>query len=224
MPVLENTNKIFLACNYSNKKIKQHFNILKSKLEGRLPIRVVLIDKERHNASRDIWQQIQNEISSCALGIFDVSAFRPNVVLELGYCLAIKGEGQILITFDHRKPKGARSPEWLLSDITHLHRVQYKTIDQLDEKIEEHLNALPFIQNFEEYCNRVQETRIPEKYKSAALSVFKQLQTQAGLTDSQIEFAMKGTNVNKKYFLARIKEYQLARRDRGRGRWHLVDS
>jgi hypothetical protein len=33
---------------------------------------------------------MRDEITKSAQAIFDVSAFRPNVVLELGYALAIK--------------------------------------------------------------------------------------------------------------------------------------
>jgi hypothetical protein len=69
------TNRVFLACNYSNQKVKGHFNKLKGRLQAEWPIHVILIDKERGNASKDFWKQIRAEIENCALAIFDVSAF-----------------------------------------------------------------------------------------------------------------------------------------------------
>ena len=101
------TNVIFLGCNYSNKKIKTHFDILKVNLERDYPVKAVLIDREKKKGARDIWQEIQTGIEESSLAIFDVSAFRPNVVLELGYALAVKDRENILVCFDERKQRGA---------------------------------------------------------------------------------------------------------------------
>lgn len=213
----------FLACNYSNKKVKDHFGRLKEKLEKELPVKVVLIDKEQRNASRDIWVQIQKEIQNCSLAVFDVSAFRPNVVLELGYALSIKEENEILITFDERKPKTGRAPEWLLSDISHLHRIPYKQLAQMDEKIDENIRNITSVSAIEElYEEAEQETSIPDKYKAAALQIVHKLREKDSLTDRQFEHAIKGNNVNQKQLASLLKKHKLARRDRGRGQWHLA--
>ena len=157
-------NRVFLACNYSNKKVKGHFNKLREHLQKEWPIHVILIDKERGNASKDFWKQIRSEIDNCALAIFDVSAFRPNVVLELGYALAVKDEKQILITYDQRKPRTAKPPEWLLTDISHIHQVRYKQMEQMDDKIEENLENVPAVAAFKSLCDEARSTSIPDKY------------------------------------------------------------
>ncbi|MGA2450258.1 MAG: hypothetical protein ABTD50_16410 [Polyangiaceae bacterium] len=116
------TYKVFLGCNYSNQKVKAHFNMLKEKLEKDWPVHVCIIDKEPGKGARDLWSEIRRGIDECALAVFDVSGFRPNVVLELGYSLAVKDEEVILICFDERKPRKGGKPSWLLSDVGHLNQ------------------------------------------------------------------------------------------------------
>jgi nucleoside 2-deoxyribosyltransferase len=215
-------NRVFLACNYSNQKVKNHFNNLKERLEEELPIHVVLIDKETGNASKDFWRQICAEIAECSLCIFDVSAFRPNVVLELGYAIAIKDEKQILITYDERKTKNGKHPDWLLSDISHLHRVKYKQIKQMDAKIMENISIVPAVSAFTALCGDAKSTTsIPDKYKDAALKILHILRNTEVLTDQQLDNAIKGTNVQRTTLTALLKKHKLARRDRGRGGWRL---
>ncbi|HQN73907.1 MAG TPA: hypothetical protein PLB16_10870, partial [bacterium] len=57
--------------------------------------------------AKDMWVDIQKEIEESEFCLFDVSGFRPNVVLELGYALAVKNNSEILITFRHRKKRGS---------------------------------------------------------------------------------------------------------------------
>ena len=130
-------NTLFLACNYNDTKIKSHFNKLKERLEDKFPLRVILIDKERRKGARDIWTEVRNAIEISALAVFDVSAFRPNVVLELGYALGHKDEEDIIVTFDERKKRRGAKADWLLSDIGHLDRKNYKTLGGLDLKMDE---------------------------------------------------------------------------------------
>jgi hypothetical protein len=200
--------------------VKDHFNKLKVEIEKDWPVRVVLIDKERGNASKDFWQQIRSEIEKCSLAIFDVTTFRPNVVLELGYALAIKDEKQVLITFDQRKPTKGKAQEWLLTDISHLHHVHYRQLQQLDEKIREHLSIVPAIAAFESLCSDAESTAIPEKYKIEALKVMRRLEGVTGLTDQQLEAVTKGSGVNKTKLTTLLKKHKMARRDPGKGRWY----
>ena len=50
-------------------------------------------------SARDLWKDIQAYIDDSAACVFDVTGFRPNVVLELGYALSIKVQGQVYSTF-----------------------------------------------------------------------------------------------------------------------------
>src|SRR5689334_8442735 len=113
------SNVVFFGCNYNDKKIKAQFDSLKKRIEADTALSCIVIDKRGGKSARDLWKDIQDYIANSAATVFDVTGFRPNVVLELGYALSIKSEDQIFITFRKRKSKG-KAPLWLLSDIGHL--------------------------------------------------------------------------------------------------------
>lgn len=218
------TNVIFLGCNYSNKKVKSHFDSLKKDWEAKYPVKVVLIDKERGKGARDIWQEIQRRIKDASLAIFDVSAFRPNVVLELGYALAVKEEEQIVITFDERGSR--KSPKkWEMSDIGHLHQVRYKLMAKLNEKLDENLDKVDAIANYKSFCKACEDqTDSPQKYKEAGLLILHALRDTGKLTDAQFQSKLKGTSLRAKTLQKLLKDAELVIRGRGpHGRWDLVD-
>lgn len=83
-------NTIFLACNFKNKRVKGHFDGLKQKWENNLPVREYLSDQVKGGGARDLWKDITQTIEESNPAIFDVTSFRSNVILELGFSLALK--------------------------------------------------------------------------------------------------------------------------------------
>jgi nucleoside 2-deoxyribosyltransferase len=148
------TNRVFFGCNYNDKSIKNQFDNMKKRIEAKLPISCVIIDKRTTKTADDIWNDIKTEIEKSDLCVFDVSGFRPNVVLELGYALAVKNNNQIIITFRQRRQKG-KSPEWLLSDISHLQRHQYSNVSSLEELIRSQIQQIEYIKQFKAFKSRM---------------------------------------------------------------------
>jgi hypothetical protein len=218
------TNVVFLGCNYGNKKVKRHFDALKAQWEEDYPIRVVLIDKEKAKGSRDLWDEIREAIEVSALAIFDVSAFRPNVVLELGYALATKDPETVLVSFDARKARAGKKPDWLLSDIGHLNRYPYTSLPQLDDKLEENVAKVPAVSRFAEFAAATErETNASGKYTTAGLAVLHALRQRGDLSEDQLDAIPKGSGIRVATLRALLKKYKLARRSQGpHGRWSLV--
>ncbi len=219
-------NKIFLGCNYSNKKIKNHFDVLKKTWEQKYPLEVILIDRQKGRGSEDLWKQIQRHIADCALTIFDVSGFKPNVILELGYALAVKSQRQVVISFDERRSRQGRKPEWQLSDIPQLQQIRYKKLSVLDKKLSEHLEAMEYFQRLRQ-CNEDfdQNTSAPEKYKEATIKVLQLMRDRGAMSDAQLGEEYAGSAIRGATLRRTIKSYQLARRKQGpNGRWNLNNS
>lgn len=102
-------SNIFLACNFGNNRVKGHFDGLKQNWEEHLPVSVYISDQVQGGGARDLWQDITQTIKEANLAIFDVTSFRPNVILELGFALAHKQASQIIICRD-LTPSGKKSP------------------------------------------------------------------------------------------------------------------
>lgn len=151
-------NTVFLACNFQNKRVKKHFDGLKKTWEGNLPVRVYLSDKVQGAGARDLWKEITETIAEANLTIFDITSFRPNVILELGFALAHKLPNQIVICRD-LTPSGkatATQEKWELSDIPHLFRVEYKNFARLDEFLLQHIERLAPVKNFYRFVSAIE--------------------------------------------------------------------
>lgn len=219
----KSTNQIFFGCNYNDKSIKSQFDNLKIKLEKDYPILCSIIDKRGNKSAKDMWVDIQAEIEVSQLCFFDVSAFRPNVVLELGYALAIKNNDQIFITFKERKEKGSK-PNWLLSDIGHLTRFPYKNVKDLEEYTKDQIEHMEFMQRYREfikYCDS--ETSAPDKYKEQGLKVLQVLRDQGKKTENQIQEIIKGSACRYNKLLKLFKKAKIVARGQGQnGRFNII--
>jgi hypothetical protein len=215
------TNKIFLGCNYNDKKIKFQFDQLKEKLEKEFPIICVIIDKRAKKSAKDLWIDIQNEISNSSVCIFDVTGFRPNVVLELGFSLGIKNNDQLFITFRERKLKG-KTPEWLLSDIGHLNRFPYKNIRELEKFCKDQIDKIQFVQNIKEFKKSCNKTSAPEKYFQCGVGILMTIRNEGEKSESQLKSILEGSNCRIKKMLPLLRANSLIKKEIGRyGRFKI---
>lgn len=217
--------RVFFGCNYNDKRIKSQFDSLKVRLEKKFPIECVVIDKRRNKPARDIWDDIQNELLECEALFFDVTAFRPNVVLELGYALAVwEDEPKVFITWRRRRTGGA-APSWLLSDISHLQRFEYKTVEKLDEFVEGQLLGMAWLKRFTRFNQLcVQSTTAGDKYRKEGLGVLQKLRDDGPQTVNQIQHLIQGSAVRRETLTNWLREAQLVRRKQGRNsRFYLPD-
>ena len=215
------SNKVFMGCNYNDKKIKAQFDNLKKRLELDTPLRCEIIDKRAGKPARDLWQDIKTTIEESAVCIFDVSGFRPNVVLELGYALSIKAEDQLFITFRKRKTSG-NPPKWFLSDIAHLQRHEYISLADLEHFIRDQLDQVPYGKRFTEFLNDCSSTAAPDKYKNAGLKVIQSIRDNGTRSEQQVAAVMTGTGCHFAIMAKLLKRNQIAIRTRGRnGRFYI---
>lgn len=214
---------VFLGCNYNDKKIKGQFDSLKKRLEADTPLSCVVLDKRGSKSARDLWQDIKAHIEESAACVFDLTGFRPNVVLELGYALSIKSEDQIFVTFRKRKSRG-KKPPWLLSDIGHLNRHEYVNVPALESFVREQLALLPFSKHMAAYEAACEATNAVEKYQEYGKMVVQAVRDNGPMTLEQIQAVLAGSSCRSKRMLALFKKNQLLRRGRGRnGKYTIPD-
>jgi len=219
---------IFLACNFNNMPVKRHFDGLKKKWEETLPVAVYLSDKVQAGGARDIWKDITEEIKQANLCIFDLTTFRPNVSLELGYALAIKRLDQIVICRD-LTPNGKATKqreEWQLSDISHLFRREYKTFADLDDTLLEHVERLAPVINFYALMEEVERRRTlsSHSYIGGALEILKQLRDKGPIRRDEFRRRLIAQNVDPKKIETLLVRFKLATPDPGRnGFWKIID-
>jgi hypothetical protein len=208
-------HKLFLGCNYNDKSIKSQFDNIKTRIENDTPMQCVIIDKRTSKAAKDIWLDIQKEITESIMCVYDISGFRPNVILELGYALATKNNEQILLTFKNRKAKG-RQPTWLLSDISHLQRYQYGIVSDLEKHIREQIMHTEYMKSFAEFVAKcATDTSAPDNYSTNGLNILKSIRDQGPKTEEQIINLLQGSACRPAKMIQLLKGSKLMKRQQG---------
>jgi hypothetical protein len=214
---------VFFGCNYNDKKIKAQFDSLKRRIEADTPLSCIVIDKRGGKPARDLWKDIQTSIERSAACVFDVTGFRPNVVLELGYALSIKSEDQVFITFRKRKSKG-KVPSWLLSDITHLQRHDYVNVPDLEKFVRDQLALIPFSVGYKDFLSECDSTNAADKYREFGLRILQEVRLQTSRSQQQIQAVMQGSACRLKRMLSLLKKNNVLRRGRGgNGRFSIPE-
>jgi hypothetical protein len=212
---MSTSNVVFFGCNYNDKKIKAQFDSLKERIEADTALACVVIDKRRGKPARDIWKDIKGFIEKSAACVFDVSGFRPNVVLELGYALSIKSEDQVFITFRRRKAEG-ESPAWLLSDIGHLQRHEYISIPDLETYVRNQLGLIPFTKSHTEFNAECEKTGAPNKYRKFGLKILQHLRENGPRSKQQLQTVIAGSACRIEQMQSMLKKAKLIRRAKGK--------
>ena len=208
------SNIVFLGCNYNDKKIKAQFDNLKKRLEADTGLSCVVIDKRSRKPARDIWQDIRMHIEESAACLFDLTGFRPNVVLELGYALSIKAEDQVFITFRKRKSLG-KTPQWFLSDISHLNRHEYISMSELESFMREQLALIPFSKGVAGFNEDCEATNAVEKYRKNGLKILQSIREHGPQSEQQLQRLLSGSACRLPRMLGLLKKQKLISRPRG---------
>lgn len=227
-PASISANTIFLACNFVNKRVKRHFDGLK-KIWGKiLPVRVYLSDKVQGGGARDLWNDITQTIGEANLLIFDVTSFRPNVTLELGFSLALKRTDQIIICRD-LTPSGKKSSnheKWQLSDIPHLYRIEYRNFNTLDEQLLQHVERMAPVRKFYELVKEIERQHDLSNniYISEALAALRELRDNGPIRRKKFRARLINRGVEAKTLEKLLMYFELAKPESGRnGFWKLID-
>lgn len=215
---------VFFGCNYNDMKIKAQFDSLKRRIEADTPLSCILLDKRSGKQASDLWKDIKIAIEQSAACMFDLTGFRPNVVLELGYALSIKSEDQIFITFRKRKSSGT-VPIWLLSDIGHLQRFEYVNVPALEKFVREQLALISFstcLKQFEIDCN---STNAADKYREFGLKVIQHIRDDGPRSEQQLQTVIAGSSCRWKKMESLLKRNKVLYRPRGRnGKYSIPES
>ena len=118
--------------------------------------------------SLHILQKIANYIKESQFGIYDITAWNPNVTLELGLALGM-GE-RVFISLNPDETEMTDVP----SDLKGVDRLQYKSFSSLEDEIERLISQIlppPKDEEAESFLSRLQEKIVDLVNHSPGLSV-----------------------------------------------------
>jgi len=140
-----------------------------SSLEKAFGIKFIFADEKITNMH--ILQKIMSYIRGSDFSLFDISAWNPNVTLELGVALAMSDDWYIC--FNPEKTDVAEVP----SDIRGLDRIQYKSFSELGDR----LTIL-----LDQWYPRSTRTSVEDYFEKAQKDVLDLITKQPGLRVNEI--------------------------------------
>jgi hypothetical protein len=84
----------------------------------------------------------------------------------------------------------------------------------MDDKIDEHLPAVPAVAAFKALSEDAETTAAPDRYRSAALKLLYKLRTAEGLTDEPFVGVIRGSGAQGGPLAKMLTSHKLAGRDR----------
>jgi hypothetical protein len=162
------TKQVFVAYAYSLYDQRDYRKVYAS-LEKAFGIKFIFADEKITNMH--ILQKIISYIRGSDFSLFDISAWNPNVTLELGIALATSDDWYICFNPDETDIKEVPS------DIRGLDRIQYKSFSELEDR----LSVL-----LDQWYPRSTRTTVEDYFEKAQADVLSLLTKQPGLRVNEI--------------------------------------
>ena len=162
------TKQIFVAYAYNLYDTRDYRKVYAS-LEKAFGVKFIFADEKITNMH--ILQKIISYIRGSDFSLFDISAWNPNVTLELGIALAMSEDWYIC--FNPAKTDIKEVP----SDIRGLDRIQYESFSELEDK----MTVLP-----DQWYPRSTRTTVEDYFGQASNDVIALIARQPGLRVNEI--------------------------------------
>ncbi|GIK36107.1 MAG: hypothetical protein LC130_28700 [Bryobacterales bacterium] len=117
-------NQVFVGLPWHN--VRPKYERVISKLAKKYPLYFTIVGRNDGQDARALFEVIKTRIASSSYAVFDATGGNANVSLEYGYAEGIEVPRAIFLSA-HKAAQRAAARDPIISDLTGLRRVQYKT-------------------------------------------------------------------------------------------------
>jgi hypothetical protein len=132
-------NQVFVGLPW--KTVRPRYERVIGKLGKKYPLHFTIVGRNDGQDARSLFEVIKERIASSSYAVFDATGGNANVSLEYGYAEGLEVPRAIFVS-DHKAAQKGSSGSPIISDLTGMRRVQYKTeatlLKELDKLSREH--------------------------------------------------------------------------------------
>jgi hypothetical protein len=132
-------NQVFVGLPW--KTVRPKYERAISKLAKKYPVHFTIVGRNDGQDAKSLFEVIKERIASSSYAVFDATGGNANVSLEYGYAEGLEVPRAIFLS-DHKSAQKGNSGSPIISDLTGMRRVQYKTeaamVRELDRLCREH--------------------------------------------------------------------------------------
>jgi hypothetical protein len=139
------SNQVFVGLPW--KTVRPKYERVIDKLSKKYPTYFTIVGRDDGQDAKDLFEVIKARIRSSSYAVFDATGGNANVSLEYGYAEGIEVPRSIFLSDRKASAKHASSP--IISDLTGMRRVHYRTESQLTSKLDKLCKEHDYTKRFE---------------------------------------------------------------------------
>ena len=197
-------NQVFIGLPWRN--VRSKYDRIIPKLEKKYPLYFTIVGRDDGQDARALFEVIKARIASSSYAVFDATAGNANVSLEYGYAEGIEVPRAIFLSAHKAAQKGSAGP--IISDLTGMRRVQYKTEATLATELHKLCRDHDYTKRVEKALRKIQrnKTKGPKKRgRALALKVLKALGGKVKMRRAELVQHLQAQDYSEKEIAAMLK-------------------
>lgn len=158
------------------------------KLGKKYPLHFTIVGRNDGQDARSLFEVIKERIASSSYAVFDATGGNANVSLEYGYAEGLEVPRAIFVS-DHKAAQRGSADSPIISDLTGMRRVQYKTEAALLKELEKLSREHDYSRRFEKALKAALKNKSQGAKKSGralALKLVRALEGKAKMRRAEL--------------------------------------
>jgi hypothetical protein len=139
-------NQVFVGLPWKNVRAK--YDRIIDELAKKYALYFTIVGRDDGRDAAALFEIIKGRVSSSSYAVFDATGGNANVSLEYGYAEGLDVPRAIFLS-DHKAAQRPTAGQPIISDLTGMRRVQYKTEKRLAEELEKVASEHDYTKRFE---------------------------------------------------------------------------
>lgn len=168
-------NQVFVGLPW--KTVRPKYERIIPALEKKYPLHFTIVGRDDSQDAKALFEVIKGRIKSSSYALFDATGGNANVSLEYGYAEGIEIPRAIFLSA-HKAAQKVPAGAPIISDLTGMRRVQYKTEAQLETELRKMCRDHDYTKRFEKALTTVLKNKskgLKKRGRALALKVVKAL-------------------------------------------------
>lgn len=170
-------NQVFVGLPWKN--VRPKYERIIPELEKKYPLHLTIVGRDDSQDAKTLFGVIKGRIASSSYALFDVTGGNANVSLEYGYAEGIEIPHTIFLSA-HRAAQKLSVGDPIISDLTGMRRVQYKTETQLGNELRKLCRDHDYTKRFEKALSKILKNKSKGSKKSGRALALKLVKTLGG--------------------------------------------
>lgn len=171
-------NQVFVGLPWKN--VRPKYERVIEKLIKKYPIHFTIVGRNDGQDAKVLFEVIKERIAASSYAVFDATGANANVSLEYGYAEGIEVPRSIFLSDHKASHRSAGSP--IISDLTGMRRVQYKSESTLESELGRFCREHDYTKRFEKALKSILGNHSKGGKKSGRALALKLVRALAGKT------------------------------------------